>query len=209
MYWKSTVFALGLAAGLALARAQDADAPDDPAARRHAQVEARLARNVDDLRRMQGAWILQDLRAVRLPEAGRDHAAYLLVQGEFMALELHMGYFDDEGKERESYLQSGIYRLNFNDEGKLLAKLLIGTLDLGVGQALPRQPGMTSVFELGLAGGALTMTSEESTRFTWARLGTGELTRRLYADLDWLRPPAPPDDAATREAAVPPERDGD
>lgn len=197
MYWKSTIFALGLTLGLTVPREAAQESPDsarrtqseqERAAREKAAraEERRLKRNVQSLRDMQGGWLLSELRSTALQEAGRQDIAYLVVAGEFMAFEIHMGYFDERGNEEESYLQSGIYRLNFNVYGDLIAKLLIGTLDLGFGTSSPRVPGMTSVYSIEVGEGRLVMTAEDGTRFTWTKLKTGKLTQRLYEDLEWL-----------------------
>jgi hypothetical protein len=209
MYWKSTIFALGLAIGLVAPRGastQESD-PLDPtqsdverAAREKNEraEERRLTRNVQTLRDMQGGWLLSELRSTVLQEAGRQDIAYLVVAGEFMAFEIHMGYFDQRGNEEESYLQSGIYRLNFNVYGDMIAKLLIGTLDLGFGTTSPRVPGMTSVYAVEVGEGRLVMTAEDGTRFAWTKLKSGKLTQRLYEELDWLKS----DGAAREETAA-------
>ena len=197
MLGKTTTLSLGIALGLSMAPLLQDAAPvpqeqDEPGEDEDLSVlernalleEARLSRSVESLRQMQGAWALSELRSTTLTEAGRQDVAFMVVAEEFMALELHMGYFDAQGKEEESFLQSGTYRLNFNVYGDLIAKLLIGTLDLGVGQAMPRTPGMIVIYELEIEPGKLTMTSEDGTRFVWTRLRTNKLTDRLYKKLD-------------------------
>jgi hypothetical protein len=197
MYWKTTIFALGLTLGLAAPQAfksvqagQSGRIQDDDARatreRNRQTAERRLARNVETLRQLQGCWLLSEFRSPTLLQEGRQEIAYLMVAEEFMALEIHMGYFDEKGDEEEAYLQSGIYRINFNTYGDMITKLLIGTLDVGVGKAVPRQPGLTSVFEVELGEGRLTMTAEDTTRFIWTKVKTGALTNRLYEELDWL-----------------------
>ncbi len=198
MYWKTTIFTLGLAAGLTLhgvapsgSSSQDQGAEpeskqDKALAKRQASAEQRLSRNVETLRQMQGGWFLSELRSSLLEQDGRQDVAYMVVAEEFMALEIHMGYFNDQGQEEGSLLQSGLYRLNFNVYSDLIATVLIGTIDLGEGQALPRDPGIASTYEVEVGEGILTMTSEDGSRFVWTKLATGPLTNRLYEELDWL-----------------------
>lgn len=220
MYWKSTIFALGLAFGLAVPRAASPQGPsaeeptqsDEQRAARDKDArteERRLKRNVQTLRDMQGGWLLSELRSTALQEAGRQDIAYLVVAGEFMSFEIHMGYFDPRGNEEESYLQSGIYRLNFNVYGDLIAKLLIGTLDLGFGTTSPRVPGMTSVYSVEVAEGRLVMTADDGTRFTWTKLKTGKLTQRLYEDLEWLATGGPASEESAAPPQAPPPSEGD
>ncbi|HIG12194.1 MAG: hypothetical protein ABGY71_13605 [bacterium] len=204
MYWKSTLFALGLATGLWIQTGGDPSQAERQARERDREAaEERLSRNVETLRRMQGGWQLSELRSASVQDAGRQDVAFMVIAEEFMALEIHMGYFGLGGKEEESYLQSGTYRLNFNVFGDLVATLLIGTLDLGGGLTAPRRPGMVAIYEVEVREGRLTMTAEDSSRFIWTKLQTGPLTGRLFEELEWLQP------AELEEKKAGPDSDGE
>lgn len=146
----------------------------------------RLAGNVKTLRQMQGGWQMVELRAPDLPDAGRDDAAFMIVSSEFLAFELHTAYFGETGEEEESFIQTGTYRLNFNIYGNLIATLLIGSVDSGEGLTVPQPPGRISVYEVEVKHGSLILTAEDSTRFTFERVATGQLTLRVFEETAWL-----------------------
>ena len=217
--WIAPALAAALCGTLALAAAQaparpTAQDPVEDGASRPTQAErikrrqeelAQAVRRgaVEKLRRMQGAWQLIDYRSATLVDAGRQEVCYLTVAHEFLTIELHMGYFDEQGREEASYIQTGTYRLNFDPFGKLLATCLIGTIDDGTGLTKPREPGLVSVYEVSYVDGALVLYAEDTSRFTFERVATGALTRLLYEETDWL-PGRTPSEAEPVEASAPP-----
>jgi hypothetical protein len=169
------------------------------------QEELRQARrngSIEQLRRMQGAWQLVELRSSVLVDAGRHDACLVTVAQEFLTIELHAAYFDDQGNEEWSFIQTGTYRLNFDRQGKLLATLLIGSMDDGEGLTLPREPGEVSVYEVRFDRDSLVLLSDDASRFTFDRIATGALTRLLYEDTEWL--PGREPLAAPVDASAPP-----
>ncbi len=169
------------------------------------QEELRQARrngSIEQLRRMQGAWQLVELRSSVLVDAGRHDACLVTVAQEFLTIELHAAYCDDQGNEEWSFIQTGTYRLNFDRQGKLLATLLIGSMDDGEGLTLPREPGEVSVYEVRFDRDSLVLLSDDASRFTFDRIATGALTRLLYEDTDWL--PGREPLAAPVDASAPP-----
>ncbi len=149
-------------------------------------AERRRARNIETLREMQGGWQLMELRAPELPDAGRQDVGYMIVSSEFASIEVHIAYFDEGEEEVESFIQTGTYRLNFNIYGDLIAKLLIGSMDTGLGFTAPREPGTLSVYEARVVGDVLTLTTESGTRLTFERMAGGDLTLLLFEDTEWL-----------------------
>jgi hypothetical protein len=150
------------------------------------QRAARRARNVDTLRAMQGGWQLIDYTSTIMPDPGRQDIAFVVVGGEFLTIEIHMGYFDENDTLRSRLHQTGSYRLNFNEESDLLAQLLIGTMDVGDGFTDFQIPGVVSIYEADVHGDVLTLISEDYSRFKFERIKTGALTELLYEEVDWL-----------------------
>lgn len=146
----------------------------------------RLARNVETLRAMQGGWQLMELRSPELPDPGRQDVGYMIVSDEFASIEVHFAYFDESHEEVGSFIQTGIYRLNFNIYGDLVAKLLIGSMDVGPPLTLPREPGTISVYDARVTGNRVTLNTEDGTRLIFERMKAGSLTHRLYEDTEWL-----------------------
>jgi len=225
--WIAAALTAALCGTLAVAAAQDQDADEPtPAELRQAQVERIKQRQeeleqamrrgaVQKLRRLQGAWQLVEYRSATLVDAGRQDACYLTVAQEFLTIEVHMGYFDEQGREEGSYMQTGTYRLNFDKFGKLLATCLIGSIDDGTGLTKPQQPGQVSVYEVSFVDESLILYGEDTSRFTFERVATGPLTKLLYEETDWLpgrTPPATEDDAVEDgvpvEASAPSEAGG-
>lgn len=194
------VLALGSLATPVLWSQVDAQSQDDePTAeeRRATQIE-RLKRaqeeslratksgHVKTLREMQGAWQLVKFVASDLADAGRQDAGFLLVGDEFLSIEIHMAYFDADGYEQGSFMQTGIYRVNFNADGMLMATCLIGSVDDGTGLTAPQPPGIVSTYDIDLVRGSLFMTSADGSRFEFERVARGALTNLIYEETDWL-----------------------
>ena len=208
MPWKQLLGALiilfvGAFAGLnvrALAAGSSQDSSEKPSTaekRRADQIErldkARLEAerqradaSVATLRRLQGAWQLTEYTSMSFHDLGRQEVAFLLVGGEFLTIEVHMGFFDDEGTMDAWLVQTGTYRLNFNQHGELMALRLIGSMDDGQGYSAPQTPGEISVYKVEISNGVLTLINEESSRFRFEPVATGVLTERLYEEIDWL-----------------------
>lgn len=215
--WIAAALTAALCGTLAVAAGQEQDAQEPTAAerrqaqiervkQRQAELEQELYRNaVLKLRKLQGAWQLVEYRSATLVDAGRQDACYLTVAHEFLTIEVHMGYFDEQGKENGSYMQTGTYRLNFDKFGKLLATCLIGSVDDGSGLTKPQQPGLISVYEVSFIDDSLILFGEDTSRFTFERVATGVLTRMLYEETDWLpgRVPAESEDGEPVEASSP------
>lgn len=168
----------------------------DALRKKQADLDAhRLDGNIETLRQMQGGWLLSEFRSVDLPDAGRDDVAFMVVSSEFLAIEIHMAYFDGAGDVEESYIQTGIYRLNFNIYGDLTATLLIGSGDTPWGLTMPQPPGRISVFKVKVERETLTLSSEDGTRFTFHRMATGQMTLRVFEETDWLPKAKQPESA--------------
>lgn len=188
----------GFAALAGFAWGQEPGSDETSAAQRREEQVERLARqdeerrkqrrtrNVETLRKLQGAWQLVDYNATRLPAAERQDVAFLLVSGEFFSIEIHMGYFGEQGEMKGRLHQTGTYRLNFNTDSELLAQVLIGSIDIGAGYTEFQTPGIVSVYEVYIREGTLTLISEDESRFKFERVGTGTLTELVYEDIEWL-----------------------
>lgn len=171
-------------------------------------LRARRNGSLESLRQMQGAWQLTELRSGVLVDTGRHDACVLTVAQEFLTIELHAAYFDEEGSEEWSFIQTGTYRLNFDRAGKLLATLLIGSMDNEEGLTLPREPGEISVYEVRFDRGSLVLYGEDTSRFIFDRIATGALTELLYEEIDWL-PGRDPEVEAVDASAPAAAREGE
>jgi len=191
--WKliTALFLAGLAATLLSAAAAQDGTPeiggrDRRLASDKATAARRQAQDIDTLREMQGGWQLIELRVPDLPDLGRRDVGYMIVASEFASIEVHTAFFDDEGEEQDSLMQTGTYRLNFDIYGQLLATLLIGSVDGGPELTVPREPGEVSAYEARVVGDVLTLTTDDGKRLTFERVASGRLTNLLYEDTEWL-----------------------
>lgn len=173
------------------------DPPATKAQRRAAQIERlkrlqeeaerkELAANVETLRQLQGTWQLMTFTAEDLPDEGRQTTGFMTVAGEFLSLEMHMGYFAVDGEEESSFIQTGTYRLTFNDHAQLQATLLIGSIDDGTGMTTVQVPGEVSTHDVEVNDDVLQFTAEDGARMTLERVGTSILTDMLYEEVEWL-----------------------
>ncbi len=210
MRWKLLVCGLGITLSASLLTALGGqDTPEDGGPKGKLQrlqekneraVARRLQRNVETLRAMQGGWQLVELRPTLFEDAGREDVAYMIVAGDFMSIEIHLAYFEENGEELESFIQTGTYRLSFNEYGELLATLLIGSMDEDDEMTYPREPGVQVIYEAEVRHGILTLVSGDGTRFTLEKMAPGPLAERLYEDLSWL--PSASDASAKRPGST-------
>lgn len=193
MTWKllTALFLAALAATLLSAdgvqdRTPEIGGRDRRLASDKATAARRQAQDIDTLREMQGGWQLIELRVPDLPDLGRQDVGYMVVASEFASIEVHTARFDDDGEEQDSFIQTGIYRLNFDIYGQLLATLLIGSVDGGLELTVPREPGAVSAYEARVVGDVLTLATDDGARLTFERVASGRLTHLLYEDTEWL-----------------------
>jgi hypothetical protein len=146
----------------------------------------RLVENVQTLRQMQGTWQMMEYTAGDLPDEGRHSTGFVVVAGEFLSLEVHMIYFDEDGAEDSSFIQTGTYRLNFNTFSQLLATCLIGSIDDGTGLTAWQLPGEISVHTVDIKGDVMKFIAEDGAKMTLERVKTGRLSNLVYEEVDWL-----------------------
>ncbi|MFT7671112.1 MAG: hypothetical protein ACI8X5_003828 [Planctomycetota bacterium] len=152
-------------------------------------------RNQDLFRELQGAWQLVDYSSTVLPTPGRVELAYLLTAGEFFSIEFHMAYLNDQNYPGTIMMQTGTYRLEFNDSSQLLATLLIGSVNQSSLSSAPKQPGAVTVYEVDFNRGTLSLTTEDFSRFRFERVKADSLTESLYGNAEEQASEETPDES--------------
>lgn len=125
------------------------------------------------LEAMQGCWQLIDLELPEAETASRQEIAFVLVSQEFLSIEFHLGYFDEEDFLEESYFQSGTYRLAMDDRGLLVTSTLIGSVFDDEERLIFEPPGFRRLFSAQVDGESLKLVRfEDGARFVFEKLAS-------------------------------------
>lgn len=153
-----------------------APAPQEPAEQLESPTLTPRTRKEfqETLAAMQGAWLLVD---IDLPDAyvgERQEIAYMVVSQEFMTIEFHMAYYEDEQAiTTETYFQSGTYRLSPDDRGFLHTSTLIGSVLDPEGRLVFEPPGTERYYRVETTKKTIKMRRfPDNARFEFERLAT-------------------------------------
>jgi hypothetical protein len=169
-----TLLALALSLAFAVPAPQQ---EEEPLGRVPPPITKRTAADFEKLiQKMQGAWQLIELRAPAGNSVSRMEVGYLLVSQDFMSVEFHMGFFDQQpGQMSESFFQSGTYRLRPDARGYFLTQTLIGSFFDEEERLIFEPPGVRRRYAAEVVGDRLVLIRiADATRFTFERLRSGK-----------------------------------
>lgn len=121
------------------------------------------------LEQLQGAWKLRKIDHKGLIAAGRLETGYMVVSGSHMALEIHIGYAQDNGDVGEPLFQTGVYAAEVDKELNLVLKTLIGSQSDRRYRAVAEQPGRERRYKSELVGATLTLRRDDGAQFIFDR----------------------------------------
>ena len=118
--------------------------------------------------RLEGCWQLIDIDLNGYPERGRRHSGYALIEGGFIALELHMTWENEELAVAD-YHQSFIAEYRLTPEGRLRVNTVIGAfIDDASGELLWERSGFVREYDFSVDNRSLTLRFGKGNRMTFA-----------------------------------------
>jgi hypothetical protein len=157
---------------------------------------------------MQGVWTLKELVAPRLTQDRRSDVGFCLVSSNYMSLELHIGWLKDDNKEYgHKDFQSGIYRFELDQTGRMEMNTVIGALMSGGIQLAFEVPNTKRTFRVTAILDRMTWRGDDGSMLVFERmLDTGD------KPTEGGTPPPnekPPDDKMDEKGGTPPEEKTD
>ncbi len=124
--------------------------------------------------KLMGCWRLVDIEDAEFPADGRSQVGYLLIGQDFLALEMHVAWDDEQGEMVDNDFQSGIHEYRLESTGVLVTSALIGSF---LEEYAPKSkldlewedPGTLRKFQLNLAGNFLSLEREDGSRLSFSR----------------------------------------
>jgi len=144
---------------MSFAPVQDKVAPPNPT-----QAQGRV------LEQLQGAWRLRKIEDKQLASQRRQETGYMVVSGSHVALEIHVGYTQDNGLVGQPIFQTGIYASSIDKELNLVLNTLIGSNTDSRFKASAEQVGKQRKYSVDLVGAMLTLRRDDGAQFTFDRL---------------------------------------
>ena len=126
-------------------------------------------RDAELIEKLQGMWQLLHIEDPNLPPEGRSHHGFLMVSGQFLAIEVHVAWDDEDGYPLEDAFQSGMHEFEIDRVGRLRTVSLIGSF-LDEEEELDWEvPGTPRDFSVSLTGNFLTLARSDGSTLDFAR----------------------------------------
>jgi hypothetical protein len=131
------------------------------------------------LEQLQGGWVMRELEAPNLDVNTREERAFMVIGGNFLAIDLQIAWDARDGDEWiDGYFQSGISRIWFERSKVLVARGLIGVTtgdDYGIDI---EPPGKERRYRIQFFGkNELELAMDDGPRFLFKRLLNGGALR--------------------------------
>ncbi|MFT4541491.1 MAG: hypothetical protein ACI835_003952 [Planctomycetota bacterium] len=123
----------------------------------------------DIVDKLQGAWTLIHIEDPELPPEGRSHHGVMMVSGNFLAIEVHVAWDDEDGYELEDAFQSGIHEFAVDATGNLHSVSLIGSFLDEEAELDWEMPGTPRQFKVRLDRNFLTLTRSDGAALDFGR----------------------------------------
>jgi len=147
----------------------DPDGVDETAVDVFGRPETDDENNGSLFERMQGAWQLVHIEDPLLSTDGRSHRGFLLVSGNFLAIEVHIAWDAPDGEPIEDAHQSGIHEFQVDPFGRLVTRALIGSFLDEQDELDWEIPGTPRAFRVTTEGKFLSLRREDGSRLDFAR----------------------------------------
>jgi hypothetical protein len=168
---------------------------------------------------MQGVWRLTEFVAPRLTLNRRTDTGYCLVQGNYLSLEVHVGWLSEDNVYEHKDFQSGTYRFELDQTGRMETSTVIGMQMAGGRVPTAELPNTKRTFRVTALLDNMTWRGDDGSQFVFERMldtrGKRDFYGRLIPDKKTAsgKPKdvtggTPPEDDGTPPEEKPDEKDG-
>lgn len=146
---------------------------------------------------MQGPWKLAELR---LPSGNgdlRSDAGFCIVSGDYLSIELHVGWLGESRNLIGRTFQSGMHHFEIDDTGRIQTSTLIGSFITKDGELDFERPGTARNYHAAVAANRLSLTRDDGQVLVFNRVFSTEPRRDIFGRERKERPaksPAKPSD---------------
>ena len=127
---------------------------------------------------MQGAWRLTDFKSAVVRQEGRVSTGYALVNGNYIAIEVHVGWTDQDRQVQDRNFLAGMHRFDFDEASHMLMTSMISSSINLQGQLEFEPPGKARPYDVTYAGNRLTLARTDGQLFEFERLPDIATTHR-------------------------------
>ncbi len=180
------LLALVVATPLLLLAARQNPPPEPPKPREQPVVpitpseggRKEMARITRDL---QGLWRLKELDWPRIRGQSSESRGYCLVGGNHLALEIHIGLRGPDQKFKDVMLDSGTWRIDLEEGGRMALTALIGSFIDKDNRVAFREAGTRHRYAVMVSGDRLVLTHDDGQKITFERaLDEGPVLRDAF-----------------------------
>jgi len=122
------------------------------------------------LTQMQGAWRLDELKTPTKPAERRNEIGFCLVSGNYMSIEVHLGYVSQDAKIEQTNFQSGTYRIEIKEGGQLVASTAIGAFMNRVGMLQFEPPNVERKYQVEMEADRMNLRRNDGQTLIFQRL---------------------------------------
>jgi hypothetical protein len=133
---------------------------------------------------MQGVWRMTELVAPRLTADRRTDVGFCMIESNYVSLELHIGWLRPDSREYgHKDFQSGIYRFELDQTGRMEMSTVIGALMSGGIQLAFEVPNTKRTFNVSAILDQMTWRGDDGTLFRFERMMDTRMKRDVYGRL--------------------------
>lgn len=133
---------------------------------------------------MQGVWHLTEYKTTKLPSDGRSEAGYCMVAGNFLSIEIHIGWISEDGvRYNRKDFQTGIHRFELDQTGRMETATVIGCFQNQGYQLGFEQPGFKRTYRVEAVGDSMTLYNDDGSKLSFERLPETRPKRDVYGRL--------------------------
>jgi hypothetical protein len=130
---------------------------------------------------MQGVWHLTEYKTTKLPADGRSEAGYLMVAGNFLSIELHIGWMSEDGvRYNRKDFQTGMHRFEVDQTGRMETSTIIGCFQTLGYQLGFEPPGTKRTYRVEAIGDQMTLYNDDGSKLSFERLPETRAKRDVY-----------------------------
>lgn len=129
---------------------------------------------------MQGPWKLAELNLPADSGALRSDAGFCIISGDYLSIELHVGWVGESRNLVGRTFQSGMHHFEIDDTGRIRTSTLIGSFIAKDGALDFERPGTARSYHAAVAANRLTLTRDDGQVLVFSRVFSTEPRRDIF-----------------------------